>query len=74
MNAPETLLETEDGSSPEETSPAMTLEAPRSWDPAGRRVPAAKLDWTECLAFRQVRGVDVAPDPERPADESSGEA
>jgi len=73
MNAPETLLDTE-GAFAEETSPAAPPEAPRSWDPAGRRVPAAKLDWTECLAFRQVRGVDVAPDPERPADEPSGEA
>ncbi len=40
-------------------------EASHSWDPAGRNVPAAKLDWTECLPFAQVRGVDVALDPDR---------
>ncbi len=39
-----------------------TSEAPRSWDPAGRDVPAAKLDWTESLPFRQVRGMEVAPE------------
>lgn len=39
-------------------------EAPHSWDPAGRNVPAAKLDWTERLLFPQVRGVEVALDPD----------
>jgi hypothetical protein len=48
---------------PETPVPAETPEAPNSWDPAGRNVPAAKLDWTECLPFRQVRGVDVSQDP-----------
>jgi len=40
-------------------------EAPHSWDAAGRNVPAAKLDWTERLLFPQVRGVEVALDPDR---------
>ncbi|MBW8888597.1 MAG: hypothetical protein JF616_12645 [Fibrobacteres bacterium] len=48
--------------------PVLTevAEAPHSWDPAGRNVPATKLDWTECLPFAQVRGLEVAPDrPDR---------
>ena len=44
---------------------AENPEAPHSWDPAGRDVPAAKLDWLESLPFRQIRGMDVA-DPDRP--------
>jgi hypothetical protein len=61
MTEPEFLLETAAG------EPAMeTSEAPHSWDPSGRNAPATKLDWTECLPFRQVRGVEVASDPERP--------
>jgi hypothetical protein len=60
MTEPDTLLET----APEAAT--ETPEAPHSWDPAGRKIPAAKLDWTESLPFRQVRGVVVSPDPERP--------
>ena len=60
MTEPETLLD------PAPETAAETQEAPHSWDPAGRKIPAAKLDWAECLPFRQVRGIEVAPDPEHP--------
>jgi len=72
MTKPEILPET---SSARQPIPGETPEAPHSWDPAGRKLPAAKLDWTECLPFHQVRGVVVAPDPERyPGSEDSGQA
>jgi hypothetical protein len=49
-------------------------EALHSWHAAGRNAPGAetdwipgtKLDWAECLPFRQVRGVDVAIGPDHP--------
>jgi hypothetical protein len=68
MTEPELLLETAAG------EPAMeSPEAPHSWDPSGRNVPATKLDWTESLPFRQVRGMQVASDPKRPL-QGSGES
>lgn len=39
-------------------------------------IPGTKLDWAECLPFRQVRGVDVAIGPDHPfpgASKASGE-
>jgi len=62
MTEPEFFMETWVASKP---GLAESTEAPHSWDPAGRNVPAAKLDWTECLPFQQVRGMEVTPDPER---------
>ena len=61
MTEPETIAETAPG-----LPGAEIPEAPHSWDPAGRDVPAAKMDWLECLPFRQVRGMDVAFDRDRP--------
>jgi hypothetical protein len=49
--------------------PAAPPDAPNSWDPAGRNVPAAKLAWTECLPFRQVRGVEVSLESDRPSED-----
>ena len=60
MTEAEYLLETVAGNG----APADPPEAPHSWDPAGRNVPAAKLAWTECLPFRQVRGVEVSLEAE----------
>jgi hypothetical protein len=57
MTEAEYILETAAGNA----IPAEPPDAPHSWDYAGRNVPAAKLDWTECLPFRQVRGVDLSP-------------
>jgi hypothetical protein len=65
MTEAEQLLETLAG----KRAPLDPPDAPHSWDPAGRNVPAAKLDWTECLPFRQVRGVEVSWDTERSAEE-----
>jgi hypothetical protein len=62
MTEPEILPEID---SKREPGLAGSAEAPHSWDPAGRDVPAAKLDWTECLPFRQVRGMDVVLGAER---------
>ena len=62
MTESELLLPTQ---APRETVPVATPEAPHSWDRAGRNLPAAKLDWTECLPFHQVRGVEIAPDTNR---------
>jgi hypothetical protein len=61
MTEAEYILETEERNA----IPADPPDAPHSWDPSGRNVPAAKLDWVECLPFRQVRGVEVNLDPER---------
>jgi hypothetical protein len=63
MTEAEHILETRAG----EGLPAQPPDAPNSWDPSGRNVPAAKLDWTECLAFRQVRGIEVAWETDPPA-------
>jgi hypothetical protein len=65
MTEAELLLETPAG----KAVPAEPPEAPHSWDPAGRNIPAAKMDWTECLRFRQVRGIELSPDPDRASEE-----
>lgn len=61
-----------------------TSEALHSWHTAGRSesgaeldwIPGTKLDWTECLPFRQVRGMEVASGPDHPfpGADASGDA